>query len=594
MKRGLPHSRLTVRRGLVVAVALSLFIPAAALPLPHLHLPQPRHHTRRRKRKVERVQKGPEANAKYRAKAAQLLGEKKYTQAFHQFDEALLALPDDVQTLEDYGRALYHAHRYQDAAAKFQRITQVAQNQPVAFYNLGYALVKTRDFAGAEAAYRQYLSMQPNDPDAIYGLAECLKAEGKDQDAAAEYRLYVKTENRPGHAKWVAEAKAKAASLAAASGALASAAAPAETAPANPAISAPAPAATTPPPSPAASAPAVAVTAPAPAATAPVSAPAPATAPSPTTAASTPAVTVTAPAPATTAPAPASNGGGLLAGAGSTTSGSAPASTEGAASGPDAYAQRDPEAAIAKIREGDGYFTQKRYREALFAYQDAANLDDQSAAAVVRVGLAYAKLNYFDKAIAEWKQALVLDPNDRYAPGYIAEAQKHLQENPATAPSDQPQPVGVGSGVALATDGSSPQPSPSPAANQVSDADRQAARDAYSRAVKDMYQAQFANAISELSLSIQKDPTFVSAWVARGGAYFGAGSYRRAESDYKKSLELSPDLATPLYGLGRAYDKLGERAKACEYYRRYGRSTGSDARPALQKQSLDLAASLCG
>ncbi len=595
-----------VPRAALAAALVLLGGPAVARP--HLMAPPAHHRARRPRRpKAERVEKGPEANARYVAKAKELLGENKDELAFHQFDDALIALPDDVQTLEDYGRALYAHGRLQEAAERFKRITEVAKDQPVAVYNLAYAQQKLRDYPAAAASFQQYLALVPDDPDALYNLAECLRAQGENAQAAADYEAYAQQETRPEDASFVAEAKAKAESLRGGGSGVVASSRPesvttlsstdptpktaTETVTSEPTLAERAPTAPSAPTAAAAAAPPAAV-----APTAAVaSAPSPLTAPAPsstvTAAIVAPAATAAdaAAAPPTSAPAPtavAAPAGGLLAGSGLGTSPAVAAAPK-----PDAYvSERDPTAAISKIREGDQYFNQKRYREALFAYQDAVKLDDQSVNGLLKMGLAYANLNYFKEAIEKWQRVLELDPNDRYAKAYITRAQERLNQSPNTPPSDQPRPVGLGSG--LATGGEEPAAPAAPA--RVSEADRTAARAAYRRAVADMGQGQFPQAIQELTLSIQRDPGFINAWVARGGAYLGARSYDESASDYRKSLQLDPTLATPLYGLGRVYDKLGDRAKACDFYRRYGHSTGRDAQQRLQQEALAQASQLCG
>ena len=59
-------------------------------------------------------------------------------------------------------------------------------------------------------------------------------------------------------------------------------------------------------------------------------------------------------------------------------------------------------------------------------------------------------------------------------------------------------------------------------------------------------------------------------------------------------MTLTNVLATPVYGLARAYDRLGDKANACIQYRRYAASTSVDVQANLRKQAQDQVTALCG
>ena len=102
-----------------------------------------------------------------------------------------------------------------------------------------------------------------------------------------------------------------------------------------------------------------------------------------------------------------------------------------------------------------------------------------------------------------------------------------------------------------------------------------------------MNSQQYGDAITALGTAIQKNPNYTNAYIARGGANFGLHKYSEAVSDYQTALQMNTNLATPIYGLGRAYQRLGDKTNACFQYRKYVASTAVDVQPNLKKQAQD-------
>jgi tetratricopeptide (TPR) repeat protein len=85
--------------------------------------------------------------------------------------------------------------------------------------------------------------------------------------------------------------------------------------------------------------------------------------------------------------------------------------------------------------------------------------------------------------------------------------------------------------------------------------------------------------VQSLTQTIQLEPTLPVAYTARGSALVGLRRYADAVTDYQYALRLEPGHASPLYGLGEAYRKLGRLAEAREHYTRYLASTAPDVQP---------------
>ena len=51
----------------------------------------------------------------------------------------------------------------------------------------------------------------------------------------------------------------------------------------------------------------------------------------------------------------------------------------------------------------------------------------------------------------------------------------------------------------------------------------------------------------------------------------------------------SATISTPLYGLGRVYEHLGDIVKSCDYYQRYASSNGRDAQNEFRVKAQQFA-----
>ena len=67
-----------------------------------------------------------------------------------------------------------------------------------------------------------------------------------------------------------------------------------------------------------------------------------------------------------------------------------------------------------------------------------------------------------------------------------------------------------------------------------------------------------------------------------GDAYENQGKLNEAVSEYKKAMELAPDLPAPYIGLGDAYSKLKDYKSAEGYYKKYGELTRFKTRGQLR------------
>jgi len=65
------------------------------------------------------------------------------------------------------------------------------------------------------------------------------------------------------------------------------------------------------------------------------------------------------------------------------------------------------------------------------------------------------------------------------------------------------------------------------------------------------------------------DPKFGEAYLQLGILHSGRGGFTQAIREYKKAIEVSPQLGEPHYRLGLAYRRMGEESKAEQEFQEY-------------------------
>jgi tetratricopeptide (TPR) repeat protein len=113
-------------------------------------------------------------------------------------------------------------------------------------------------------------------------------------------------------------------------------------------------------------------------------------------------------------------------------------------------------AAQAKLEQGDSFAAAGDTRLALFAYQDAVNLDPRSAEARMRLAALYARMGRLEQAIDQWNFALALDPS-------LAEARRSAASARA-ALEGRARPAGEAPGPRIYKLTPEPEPGPVPQA----------------------------------------------------------------------------------------------------------------------------------
>jgi tetratricopeptide (TPR) repeat protein len=217
-----------------------------------------------------------------------------------------------------------------------------------------------------------------------------------------------------------------------------------------------------------------------------------------------------------------------------------------------------------KLTEGDRLMQEKKFREASFAFQEAASLDSSNIEAQFKLGNAYALLGYYAQAIERWGRVAQLssDPGvRRSAEDNIARAQQKMAQTTQVSPTESAKIPGTG---------------------PMADAVRAEARRFYEQAVQLIGQRRYGDALAALNECLRREPALAVGYIARGSSLIGLRRFPEAVTDYQYSLRLDPNLASPLYGLAEAYRGMNRLDESRQHYTRYVSSQSPDVRAELQ------------
>jgi tetratricopeptide (TPR) repeat protein len=109
----------------------------------------------------------------------------RFDETIEQFEE-LLKFKSDSATHSDFGIALLHTGRVQDAVEHFRLAMKYDPNCLPAHFNLAVALQDQGRLDEAVGEYRKYLQIKPDDPNALNALGTALGQQGK-LDEAVKY-----------------------------------------------------------------------------------------------------------------------------------------------------------------------------------------------------------------------------------------------------------------------------------------------------------------------------------------------------------------------------------------------------------------------
>ncbi len=188
--------------------------------------------------------------------------------------------------------------------------------------------------------------------------------------------------------------------------------------------------------------------------------------------------------------------------------------------------------AAAFVSRGVEYGKKQDYDRAIADYNQAIKLDPNSALAFRNRGLAYYYKQDYDRGIADYNQAIKLDPNSAIA-FYNRGLAYYYKRDYDRAIADYNRAIKL-------------DPNDAAAFNNRGYA-YQAKQD-YDRAIPDYNEA------------IKLDPNDALVFRNRGLAYYYKQDYDRAIADYNQAIKLDPNDAAALYNRGLSKQRQGDRA----------------------------------
>lgn len=176
------------------------------------------------------------------------------------------------------------------------------------------------------------------------------------------------------------------------------------------------------------------------------------------------------------------------------------------------------------------------YEEAIKHYTNALKQDLQLAEVYNNRGIAYCKIDEFDKALNDLNTAIELNPDDFIAYNNRGNVYRRKDEiNNALGDFN----------IALTL-----KPDYADAYHNRSNV--------YSN------EGSFDRALKDLNMAIELEPDFAEAYNSRGSVYHKTGELEKAIADFNTAIELDPDYANAYYNRGNLYGKTGDAGKAIE------------------------------
>jgi serine/threonine protein kinase len=194
--------------------------------------------------------------------------------------------------------------------------------------------------------------------------------------------------------------------------------------------------------------------------------------------------------------------------------------------------------AIDYNNRGVTYGNINRHEEAIADYDEAIRLDPDLADAYTNRGASYAALGQHQRAIADYDEAIRLDP--AFATAYSNRGASYAdlgQHQRAIADYDE--------------------------AIRLDPADAHAY---YNRGNRYADLGQHQRAIADYDEAIRLDPDLAHAYYNRGNRYAALGQHQRALQDYDEAIRLDPDLADAYLNKGALLGNLGKLDEALPYF----------------------------
>jgi tetratricopeptide (TPR) repeat protein len=212
----------------------------------------------------------------------------------------------------------------------------------------------------------------------------------------------------------------------------------------------------------------------------------------------------------------------------------------------------DPRDNYAYFCRGCAYMTKGDHDKAIADFTEAIRLNPgnqpgvgkpqirDAAAALTNRGCEYAEKFEYDKAIADYEAALRLEPSDTAAISNRARA-RYCKGELEKAIADYSEVIRL---------------EPKDGLNR------------YVRALAHLRKGDPDEAIADLTDAIRLTPDFVWSYVIRGGLFSDKGDFDKAIADFSEAIRLEPDSPSAYNGRADAYARKGDLGRARADYQR--------------------------
>ena len=196
---------------------------------------------------------------------------------------------------------------------------------------------------------------------------------------------------------------------------------------------------------------------------------------------------------------------------------------------------------------------------AIADFNEAIRLDPKRAWPTSTGAMPTGKKGDLDRAIADFNEALRLDP--KLAMAYNSRGFAYTRRATLTAPSPTTTRPSASTRIrpGLHQPGQRLLPgratwtAPSPTINEALRLDPKLAMAYNNRGFAYSKKGDLDRAIADFDEAIRLDPKYALAYLNRGNAYYRKGDQDRAIADYNEAIRLDPKLALAYYNRGIAY-----------------------------------------
>jgi tetratricopeptide (TPR) repeat protein len=144
--------------------------------------------TRQRELYLQLVQEYPQARRAHYAMGLYYYGQREFSSAVRELEEAIKLSPDYATAYNNLGYAYSRLGKYEEAERAFNKYTELIPDEPNPYDSLGELLMKEGKFDESMAAYKKALSLDPAFYASYVGVGMDLAYTGKPEEGRASFQ----------------------------------------------------------------------------------------------------------------------------------------------------------------------------------------------------------------------------------------------------------------------------------------------------------------------------------------------------------------------------------------------------------------------